>query len=119
MMNTPYFVDITEMTRSKFKRHPLKSMENDPAGALSSVSYGVLHVEDVRSYIHYKLEGLGMIAIFNQFWTLCDKQGVLKDPYRRVVDKGFHHVLNFLDEFEEDHIRYVLSRIHDQFMWLD
>lgn len=118
-MDTPHFVDVTERPQLEFRRHPHKSIETDPAGALSSVPYGVLHVEDIRSYIHCKLEDLGTFAIFDQYRTLCDKQGVIKDQFRRVTNKGFHHAMNFLDEFEGDHIRYVLSKIHNQFMWLD
>lgn len=94
-------------------------METNPTRALSNVPYGVLHMEDVWSYIHCKLEDLGTLAIFSQYQTLCDKKGVIKDQFWRVTDKGFHYALNFLDEFEEDHIRYVLRIIHDQFMWLD
>lgn len=62
---------------------------------------------------------MGSFTIFKRYWTLCDEQGVINDQFRRVPDKGFHHVVNFIDKFEEDHFRYVLSRIHDQFMWLD
>lgn len=43
----------------------------------------------------------------------------MKDDFRRVTDKGFHRALNFIDDFKEEHVRYVMSRIHDQFMWLD
>lgn len=35
-----------------------------------------------------------------------------------VTDKGFHHVVNFIHDFEEENVRYVFSRIHNQFMWL-
>lgn len=118
-MDTPHIVDFTVRARPKFKRHPHKSTETDPVGTLSSVPYGVLHMEDVRSYIHCKLEDLGIFAIFDQDRLMCDKEGILKEQFRWVTDKGFHHALNFLDNFEEEHVRYVLIRIHDHFMWLD
>lgn len=118
-MDTPYLVDVTVRPHPEFKRHPFKSIETDPVRAPSGVPYGVLHVEDVRSYIHYKLEDLGIFAIFDQYRLLCDKNGVLKEQYRRVTDKGFHHALNSIDDFEDDHVRYVLSHVHDQIIWLD
>lgn len=36
-----------------------------------------------------------------------------------VTIKGFHHALKSIDDFEYDHVRYVLSRVHDHFMGLD
>lgn len=118
-MDTPHIIDVSIRPQLEFKRHPQKLIETDPVEALSSVPYDVLHIEDITSYIHCKLEDLGTLAIYNQYWKLCDKQGLLKDQFRRVADKGFHHALNFLNDFEEEHVRYVLRKIHDQFIWLD
>lgn len=55
---TPLVVKITDWARPQFKKHPYKSME-DPNGSFSYVSYGVLHVKDIRAYIHYSIEDLG------------------------------------------------------------
>lgn len=44
---------------------------------------------------------------------------MIKEQFKRVTEKGFHHALNFINIFDNELVRYVLSRIHDQFMWLD
>lgn len=51
-MDTPHLVDVADRPRLEFKRHPFKSKETDPIGALSIVPYGALHVEDVISFYH-------------------------------------------------------------------
>jgi hypothetical protein len=37
-------------------------MEDDPEGAFLQTPHGVLHVEDIRAYIHCKLEIIGSTA---------------------------------------------------------
>lgn len=46
-MFTPQVIDVIKRSRSKFKKHPYKSMETDPKGAFSRVPSGVMHTEDV------------------------------------------------------------------------
>lgn len=46
---TPLVVEITRRARPIFKRHPLKSVEDDLEGAFSFVSYLTLHNEDIRA----------------------------------------------------------------------
>lgn len=62
---------------------------------------------------------MGVATIFNQYRSLCDNKGILKEQFRSVADKGFHHGINFIDNFNDELVRFVLSQIHDQFMWLD
>lgn len=66
-MDTPLVVDTTERFHPKFKKNPFKLVEDDPLGAFSSVSYGVLHVEDIRTYIHSNLEELGGSQFLNLY----------------------------------------------------
>jgi len=58
-MATLNVVKIIDRPRPKFKKHPYKSLEVDPLGAFSSILHGVLHVEDVRAYIHANIEEFG------------------------------------------------------------
>lgn len=51
--------------------------------------------------------------------SLCNEQGRLKEQFRSIADKGFHHAINFIDDFNDELIRFVQRCIHDQFMWLD
>lgn len=46
-MDTPHVIDVTEMPQPDFKGHPHKLTEIDLVGALSSVPYGVFHVEEI------------------------------------------------------------------------
>lgn len=55
---TSLVVEIMDRARPKFKRNPYKSKEDDLNGAFSFVLYGVLHVEDIRAYIHCNIEEL-------------------------------------------------------------
>lgn len=78
-MDAPHLVDVTVRLHPEFKRHPFKSIETDPTGALCGVPYGVLHVEDIISYIHYKLEDFRIFAIFDQYRVMCNKDGLLEE----------------------------------------
>lgn len=58
-ISTHVLVEAIKETQPEFKLHLMKVSEIDMTGALSSVSSGVLLVEDICSYIHCKLEELG------------------------------------------------------------
>ena len=51
--------DISDRLRYVFKRHPFVSLLDDPIGAFSKVLENVLYIEDICSYIHYKIESIG------------------------------------------------------------
>lgn len=75
-VDTPLVVEVSERERSQFNKTPFKSIEDDPNSAFSSVPYGVLHVDDVRAYIHYNIEETGneeILALYNKHIT--DKDG--------------------------------------------
>ena len=93
-------------------------MEDDSKDAFSQTLEGVLHVEDIRLYIHCKFEIIGnkdiwkdLSEIFKEDKTLNPESGYLQNP----------NILQYMDyeEFDElEWIRIVLSRIHDQFIWV-
>lgn len=87
-------------------------------GALSSVPSSVLLVEDIHSYIHCKLEELGDKFIRNDLKGLCVNDQ-LKLEYLPLKTKGLSNVVDFPDMFHEDWVKYVLSKVHDQFLWLE
>lgn len=45
--------------------------------------------------------------------------GNLKPEFNSIEEKGFAQFVNFLIFDEPTWARYILSRIHDEFMWLD
>lgn len=55
-MATSRFVEVSKKPQPKFKRYPMKSVEDDPLGAFSYIPYGILPTKDIREYIHGKME---------------------------------------------------------------
>lgn len=67
--DTPLLVEIKDRPHLEFKKHHFKSLLDDPLGEFSSVFHGVLHIEDIRAYIHYDIEEIGsyeMSCIFTE-----------------------------------------------------
>lgn len=100
---TSLVVEIKDNARPIFKKHPFKSVEDDPKGAFSSVPYDVLHNEDIRAYIHCDLEELGntdMLDLYNNHFA--NSLGNLKLEYKVLQDKDFSQFVHFLlfDEVE-------------------
>lgn len=59
IISTPLVVEVKDRLHPKFKWHPYKFVDIEPLGGFSSVSYKVLHVEDIRAYVHANIEDLG------------------------------------------------------------
>lgn len=95
-MDTLLVIDITERSHLKFKEHPFKSIEVDPLGAFSLVSYRVLHVEDNRAYIHANLEELGGSQLLNLYCNqLLGENLRLKPKYIVLEEKNFPRLSSF------------------------
>jgi len=119
-MATPNIVKISDRPHPTFKKHPYKSLEVDPLGAFSSVPHGVLHTEDIRVYIHANFEDFGESKLMDIYHKqLIDDSFEIKPQYKAIRDKHFAQCIHF-PYFEEDEwVRYVLSRVHDNFLWLN
>lgn len=55
-IDTPLVVEVKDRTPLVLKRHPYKSMEDDPVGTFSFIPHRVLQVDNVRAYIHCEIE---------------------------------------------------------------
>lgn len=86
---------------------------------LPQVPNGVFIKGDLSSYIDCKIEDLGSLAIYSRLKSLCDKSKKIKPKYIRVNEKGFHNATYFLEYFEEENVRIILSRVHGGNMYLD
>lgn len=87
---TPLVVHVTERERPNFKKHPYKSMEDDPGGTFPSIPYGVFHVEDMRAYIHYNIEELESSQTMKLYTQhMIDGMGSLKPKFKLIEEKGF------------------------------
>lgn len=103
-----------------FKKHPYKSMEVNPIGAFSFILHKVLHVDDVRAYIHYEIEETSSKDILDLYTdNIMDEIGNPKPEFVQLQRKGFTQFVNFLIFDEKEWVRYVLNRIHVEFIWLD
>lgn len=117
---TPLVVEVKDNTHPVFKKHPYKSMEVDPIGTFSFILHGVLHVDDVRAYIHYEIEETSSEDILDFYIdSIMDEIGDPKPKFVQLQRKGFTQFVNFLTFDEKEWMRYVLSKIHAKFMWLD
>lgn len=93
---TPLVVEVTDRARPIFKKHLFKSVEDDPNGAFSSVSYGVLHNEDIKAYIHCNIKELGnadMLSLYTKH--MMDEMGNLKPDFKSLQHKGFIQIVHF------------------------
>lgn len=116
---TPIVVDIKDHPCPKFKQCPQIAKVDDSINTFSRVLDGVLYVKDVRAYIHYNLEDLGSSKIKSMYLsTLLNKDGLTKPEFEILKDQGFTDILE-MPEFEDEMIRYVLSRVHGEFIWID
>ena len=64
-----------------FKKHPFISFLDDLIGAFLQVTKNVLHVEDIHSYIHYKIERIGDSKIHKELEKMCNNDLSLKPKY--------------------------------------
>ena len=53
-------------------------MLDDPPSAFSQVPKNVLHIEDIRGYIHYKIESIGDSDIHKDLEKICRNDLSLK-----------------------------------------
>ena len=51
--------DVSDKTMYEFKKHLFVSLLDDPIGTFFQAPKNVLHVEDIRNYIHCKIESIG------------------------------------------------------------
>lgn len=100
-------------------KEALKADEIMSYNALSQVPSGVVVKGDLSSYIDCKIEDLGTLHIYNRLKSLCDKSGKIETKYARVFEKGFHNAAYFLEDFEEEHIRIILSGVHGENIYLE
>lgn len=69
-MDALVIYDVVDKPRYKLKQHPYKSYEDDLKGAFSQTPIGVLHIEDIRAYIHCKYEITGEVNIYSELYGM-------------------------------------------------
>ena len=74
-------------------------------------------IQDVISCYTCKVGSIGDMEIRETYGKLCEN-GALKDEFKIVERKGLTHALHFPNVFKTKWMKIVLSRIHDNFIWL-
>ena len=90
-------------------------MENNPEGAFSQTPFGVLHIEDIRAYIHCKFESIRDLEIMKEMTKVLDDQGVVKLEFTNINNFG---LITYMEQHEFSNakwFRIILSSIHDEF----
>ena len=91
-------------------------MVDDPLGTFSRVSENVLHVEDIRRYIHCNMESIGDVDIHRDLEKICKNKLTLKPKYAHLERLKLVKKMFYTDFKNEDWVRIVLSRVHDDLL---
>lgn len=87
--------------------------------ALSQIPASVIVEEGILDYIDYKIEDLGSLVIHSQLSLFYGKDKKIKPEYNILEKKKLHNAIYFLEEFTDDHICIILSRVHGDKMYLE
>ena len=93
-------------------------MVDDPLGMFSRVLENVLHVEDIRGYNHYKIKGIGDSDIHRDLEKICRNDLSLKPEFAYLERLNLVKHVFYTNFDNQDWIRIILSRIHDDLLWL-
>lgn len=75
-------------------------------------------IQDVRCCYTRKIGEVGDIEIRDAYIKIC-VNGFLREEYKIVEQKGLNHALDFPQVFKTKWIRFFLSHIHDNYIWLE
>lgn len=87
--------------------------------ALSQIPADVIVEEGISDYIDYKIKDLGSLMIHSQLSLFCGKDKKIKPEFNILEKKKLHNAVYFLEEFSDDHIRIILSRVLGEKMHLE
>jgi hypothetical protein len=92
-------------------------MEDEPEAAFSQNPHGIFHVEDIRAYIHCKIEIIGNAQIIRDLRDMME-EGELKHEFTKLKDLNIFQMFEFYEFDELEWIKIILSIIHDKFIWM-
>ena len=108
-MENPILCDVSERPRYKFKKHPFVSLIDDPLGAFSEILPNMLHVEDVRSYIHYKFESISDGDIHKDLNIMCNGDLTLKQDFVNLNEMNLIKYIFYIEFDNHEWSRIILS----------
>lgn len=78
----------------------------------------MLHVEDIRSYIHWNIESIGDEDIQKELGVMYNNDLTLKSKYVHLNELNLVKYI-FYTEFDSHEWTWIiLSRVHDEMFWL-
>ena len=105
--------DVSERTRYTFKKHMFFSFLSDPIRAFSKVLKNVLHVEDIHSYIHCKIESIGDAKIHRELEKIYNNNLTLKSKYMSLNGLNLVNYMFCMDFNKYKWTRIISSQVHD------
>ena len=88
-------------------------MEDDPLGSFSQVSNKILHVKDVRAYIHYKFESIGESDIHKYLDLVYNNDQSWKIGFEHVNELNIIKHMFYMEFGNHRWNRIILSIIHE------
>ena len=89
--------NVSNRPRYNFKKHPFVSLLDDPIGAFLQVLENVLHVKDIRGYIHCKIESIGDSEIHKELEKMCSNDLSLKPEHRYLEHLNLVKYMFYID----------------------
>lgn len=112
----PTVIEVKDCPRPIFKWYPHVATLEDSVGAFSHILKEFVYVEDVRAYIHYHIKDLGTSQIKGIYMSeLMGESRKIKPEYKHIEELGFIDILD-IPEFKDEIVRYVLNRVHGEFI---
>lgn len=113
----PVAVKNVEKPSLKYSLTPKVTSELDDKTAFSLIPDRVLLVEDVRFFTKCRVEELSHVEISDTYDGLCTNDK-LDSKFEHIIIKGLTEALVYPHVFKPQWVKFVLSRVHDDFMWL-
>ena len=110
--------NVSNRPRNYFKKHSFVSLLDDPIGAFSQILENVLHVKDIRGYIHYKIESIGDTKIHKELEKMCKNELSLKLEHGNLEQLNLVKHMFYTDFDNHEWTRLILSRVHNDLLWL-
>ena len=101
-----------------FTKHLFVSLLDDLLGTFLQLPKNVLHVKDIRSYIHCKIESIDDEEIHKDLGTICNNYLNFKFEYAHLSELNLVKYM-FYTEFDNcNWTQIILSRVHNDMLWL-
>ena len=109
---------VSNRPRHNFKKYPFVSLLDDLIGEFLQVPKNVLHVEDRKSYIHYKIESIGYTKIHKELEKMCNNDLSLKLEYAYLEQLNLVKHMFYMNFDNHEWTRIILSRVHGDLLLL-